>query len=149
LFFKKLLFKFFYICFPLEKLVNKKYFPVKEKFNLVSRKVLPFYFERKTFSRNCEKFRNIILFTNHIKFGHQTFDCYIYIYIYIYILFWIFIFQFHPLEFNFYINFGCYIYIISDLATRAMYFIMFNIIIMIFLFYQTIIKINTHIKMIE
>jgi hypothetical protein len=28
----------------------------------------------------------------------------------IYILFWIFIFQFHPLEFNFYINFGPYFY---------------------------------------
>ena len=28
----------------------------------------------------------------------------------IYILFWIFIFQFHPLEFNFYINFGHYFY---------------------------------------
>jgi len=27
-----------------------------------------------------------------------------------YILFWIFIFQFHPLEFNFYINFGSYFY---------------------------------------
>jgi hypothetical protein len=28
----------------------------------------------------------------------------------IYILFWIFVFQFHPLEFNFYINFGPYFY---------------------------------------
>ena len=28
----------------------------------------------------------------------------------IYILFWIFIFQFHPLKFNFYINFGPYFY---------------------------------------
>jgi len=27
-----------------------------------------------------------------------------------YILFWIFVFQFHPLEFNFYINFGSYFY---------------------------------------
>ena len=26
------------------------------------------------------------------------------------ILFWIFVFQFHPLEFNFYINFGSYFY---------------------------------------
>jgi len=34
----------------------------------------------------------------------------IYIYIYIYILFWIFVFQFHPLEFNFYINFGLHCY---------------------------------------
>jgi len=27
------------VCLPLEKLVNEKYFPVKEKFDLVSRKV--------------------------------------------------------------------------------------------------------------
>jgi hypothetical protein len=30
--------------------------------------------------------------------------------LYIYILFWIFIFKFHPLEFNFYINFCSYFY---------------------------------------
>jgi len=30
--------------------------------------------------------------------------------IYIYFLLWIFVFQFHPLEFNFYINFGSYFY---------------------------------------
>jgi len=27
------------VCLPLEKLVNEKHFPVKEKFGLVSRKV--------------------------------------------------------------------------------------------------------------
>jgi len=36
---EKLLFKFFYIYLLLEKLINKKHFPVKEKFDLVSRKV--------------------------------------------------------------------------------------------------------------
>jgi hypothetical protein len=53
--FGKLFFKFFYVCLLLEKLVNKKYFPinkkyfpVKEKFNLISRKVFSFYFGRKT-----------------------------------------------------------------------------------------------------
>ena len=61
-------------------------------------------FGRKTFSGSCEKFRNVILFANYIKFGPQTFDCYIYI------LFWIFIFQFHLLKFNFYINFGPHFY---------------------------------------
>jgi len=59
-------------------LVNKKYFLVKEKFGLVFKKVLSFYFGWKTLSRSCEKFRNIILFADYIKFGHQTFDCYIY-----------------------------------------------------------------------
>jgi hypothetical protein len=94
------------VCLLLEKLVNRKYFPVngkyfsvKEKFSFVSRKVFSFYFLRKTLSGSCEKFRNAILFADYIKFGPQTFDCYIYIYI----LFWILFFQFHPLKFNLYI----------------------------------------------
>jgi len=37
--FGKLLSKLFYICLSLEKLINEKHFPVKEKFGLVSRKV--------------------------------------------------------------------------------------------------------------
>jgi len=53
------------------------------------------YFGRKTLSGSCEKFRNVILFVDYIKFGPQTFDCYIYIYIYIYI------FCFEYLFFNF------------------------------------------------
>jgi hypothetical protein len=65
-------------CLSLEKLVNVKDFPVKEKFDLVSRKVFSFYFGRKTLSGSCEKFRNIILFADYIKFGPQIFDCYIY-----------------------------------------------------------------------
>jgi len=94
----------------LEKLVNRKYFsvnekhfPVKEKFGLISRKVFSFYFRRKTLSGSCEKFRNVILFADYIKFGPQTFDYYIYFVLNIF-------FQFHPLEFNFYINFGPYFY---------------------------------------
>jgi hypothetical protein len=31
--------KLFYVCLPLEKLVNEKHFPVKGKFGLVFRKV--------------------------------------------------------------------------------------------------------------
>jgi len=84
-------------------LVNEKHFPVKEKFGLVSKKVFAFYFGRKTLSKSCEKFRNVILFTDYIKFIHQTFDCYIYIYLNIF-------FQFHPLEFDFYIIFSPYFY---------------------------------------
>jgi len=106
--FRKPLFIFFCVCLPLEKLVNEKHFPVKRKFSLVFRKVFSFYFRRKILSGSCEKFRNVILFADYIKFGPQTFDCYIYIYIYI--LFWIFVFQFHPLEFNFYINFDPHFY---------------------------------------
>jgi len=99
----KSLSKFLCVCLPLGKLVNGKHFPVKGKFGLVSRKVFFFYFERKTPSGSCEKFRNVILFVDYIKFGPQTFDCYIF-------LFWIFVFQFHPLKFNFYINFDSYFY---------------------------------------
>jgi len=105
------LFLFFYICLLLEKLINKKYFSinekhfsVKKKFSLVSRKVFSFYFGRKTLSVSCKKIRNVILFADYIKFGPQTFNCYIYI------LFWIFVFQFHHLEFNFYIKFGPHFY---------------------------------------
>jgi hypothetical protein len=75
----KPLFKLSCVCLLLEKLVNGKHFPVKGKFGLVSRKVFSFYFEWKTLSGSCEKFRNIILFADYIKFDPQTFDCYIYI----------------------------------------------------------------------
>jgi len=95
---EKPLSKLFCVYLPLEKLVNGlawflgKCFPEK--------------FGRKILSGSCEKFRNVILFTDYI-IGPQTFDCYIY-------LFWIFIFQFHLLKFNFYINliphfYNCYL----------------------------------------
>jgi hypothetical protein len=53
---------------------------VKEKFDLAFRKVFSFYFGQKILFGSYEKFRNIILFVDYIKFGPQTFDCYIYIY---------------------------------------------------------------------
>jgi len=62
------------ICLLIEKLVNEKYFPVKEIFDLIFKKVFSFYFGRKTLFKSCEKFRNIILFADYIKFGPQTFD---------------------------------------------------------------------------
>jgi hypothetical protein len=74
LLFGKLLFKLSCVCLPLEKLVNRKHFPVKGKFGLVSRKVFSLNFGRKTLSKSCEKFKNIILFADYIKFGPQTFD---------------------------------------------------------------------------
>jgi hypothetical protein len=76
--FGKLFSKLSCVCLPLGKLVNGKHFPVKRKFGLVSRKVFSFYFGRKTLSGSYEKFRNVILFADYIKFGPQTFDCYIY-----------------------------------------------------------------------
>jgi hypothetical protein len=76
--FLKLFFKCFYIYLLLKKLINKKCFSVKEKFSLVSKKVFSFYFEWKTLSRSCEKFRNIILFADYNKFGPQTYNYYIF-----------------------------------------------------------------------
>jgi len=72
------------VYLPLGKLINEKHFPVKGKFGLVSKKVFSFYFGRKTLSRSCEKFRNVILFADYIEFGSQTFDCYIYFVLNIY-----------------------------------------------------------------
>jgi hypothetical protein len=73
------------VYLPLGKLINEKYFPInkkhfpdKGKFSLISRKVFSFYFGWKILSRSCEKFRNVILFADYIEFGPQTFDCYIY-----------------------------------------------------------------------
>ena len=102
--------KKFYIYLLLEKLINKKYFlinekyfPIKKKFCLVFRKVFSFYFERKTLSGSCEKIRNAMLFADCIKFGYQTFDCYIYFVLNIFFLI-------SSLKFNFYFNFGPYFY---------------------------------------
>jgi hypothetical protein len=112
--FEKSLSKLFCICLSLEKLVNEKHFLVKRKFSLISRKVFSFYFWQKTLSESCEKFRNVILFVDYIKFDPQTFDCYFF--------FLNIFFQFHPLEFNFYINFDlifiiviCFSFIIFQL----------------------------------
>jgi len=69
-----------------------------------SEKCFPFYFGWKTLSGSCKKFKIIILFADCITFDSQTFNCCIYF------LFGIFVFQSHPLEFNFYINFGPYFY---------------------------------------
>jgi hypothetical protein len=72
------------ICLSLGKLVNEKHFSVKGKFGLVSRKVFSWKIWLKTLSGSCEKFRNVILFADYIKFGPQTFDCYIYFVLNIY-----------------------------------------------------------------
>ena len=45
-------------------------------------KVFFFYFGRKTLFESYEKFRNIILYADYIKFDPQTFDCYIYIFVF-------------------------------------------------------------------
>jgi len=47
-------------------------------------KCFPEKFKRKILSGSCEKFRNVILFADCIKFDHQTFDCYMYFVLNIY-----------------------------------------------------------------
>ena len=54
--------------FLLENLFNEKYFTIKEKINLVFKKIFSFYFFEKTLSRNYKRIRNVILFTEYIKF---------------------------------------------------------------------------------
>jgi hypothetical protein len=46
---RKLFFKLFCVYLLLKKLINGKYFTVKEKFGLVSRKIFFFYFGQKYF----------------------------------------------------------------------------------------------------
>ena len=58
-------------------LINEKYFSVKEKFSLAFKKIYFFLFWTENIFESCEKFRNVILFTDYIKFDSQTFDCYI------------------------------------------------------------------------
>ena len=66
------------IKIKIQYLLIIKYFSVKGKFSLVSKKVFSFYFGRKILFRSCEKLKNIILFIDYIKFDPQTFDSYMY-----------------------------------------------------------------------
>ena len=56
----------------------KNAFQSKENLAWFPGKCFPEKFGRKTLSGSCEKFRNVILFADYIKFGPQTFDLNIY-----------------------------------------------------------------------
>ena len=62
----------------------KNTFQSKENLAWFPGKCFPGKFGRKKLSGNYEKFRNVILFADYIKFGPQTFDCYIYFVLNIY-----------------------------------------------------------------
>jgi hypothetical protein len=62
----------------------KNTFQLKKNLTLFTGKCFPEKFGRKTLFKSCEKFRNVILFADYIKFGPQTFDCYIYFVLNIY-----------------------------------------------------------------
>ena len=66
-------FQTFMYLFVIRKVGQQKTLTVKKKIDLIFKKVFSFYFERKTLFRSCEKFRNIILFVDYIKFGPQAF----------------------------------------------------------------------------
>ena len=69
--FRKITFQTF-LCLTENTFQSKKFF------FLVSRKVFSFYFGWKTLSGSCEKFRNVILFTDYIKFGPHSFNYYLF-----------------------------------------------------------------------
>jgi len=62
----------------------KNIFQSKKNLTWFSEKCFPENFGRKTLFGSYEKFRNVILFADYIKFGPQTFDCYIYFVLNIY-----------------------------------------------------------------
>jgi len=99
LFFEKLFLKLSCVCLSLEKLVNEKHFPIKKNLAWFLGKYFPRKFRRKTLSESCEKFKNIILFDDYIKFDSQTFDCYIYIHTHTHTHIYIYCFEY--LFFNF------------------------------------------------
>jgi hypothetical protein len=103
---RKLFFKLSCVYLLLKKLVDRKHFLVNKntlqlKKNLAwfPEKYFPFILGGKHFLKvvkNLEMSYYLLIILNLV----------LKLLIAIYILFWIFIFQFHPLEFNFYINFG-------------------------------------------
>jgi hypothetical protein len=79
--------------------------------------------------RSYEKFKSVMLFADYIKFDPQTFDCYIFCFE--------FFFQFHPLEFDFYINYDsnfyyCYLFFSHYFLIEIFLFI--NLVLVLILF---------------
>ena len=84
---RKLFFKLYCIYLPLEKLVNRKHFSVKGKFDLVSRKVFSCKICRKHFPEVVKKLEMsyYLLIISNLVLKLLIAQIYIYIYIYIYI----------------------------------------------------------------
>jgi ssDNA-specific exonuclease RecJ len=76
-----------------EKLVNKKHFPTKEKFGLFSRKCFLFILNEKHFS---EVVKNLKILCNLLIISNLILKLLIAIYFVLNLVF----FQFHPLEFD-------------------------------------------------
>jgi hypothetical protein len=74
----------FLYLFVIRKIDQEKTLSSQKNLTWFSGKYFIEKFGRKTLSESCEKFKNIILFADYIKFGPQTFDCYIYFVLNIY-----------------------------------------------------------------
>jgi hypothetical protein len=97
--------------FTIRKVCQRKTLSSQRNLAWFPGKCFPFILDRKHFPevvKNLEISYYWLIITNLIL--KLLIAIYIYIYIYIYILFWISVFQFHPLEFNFYINFSLHFY---------------------------------------
>jgi len=104
LLFEKLLSKLSCVCLLLEKLINEKYFQVKNKiWSGFQKSVFLENLGVKHFPevvKNLERSYYLLIISNLV----------LKLLVAIYILFWIFIFQFYLLKNNFYINFGPHFY---------------------------------------
>jgi hypothetical protein len=87
----------------------EKHFSVKEKFNLISKKVFFFYFGQKILFKSYRKFIIVLLFVDYIKFDHQSFFITIYFVLNPFLVLIIFIFIYFSLIIflieNFYISY--------------------------------------------
>jgi len=72
-----------FVCYE-ESWLTKNTFQSKKNLDWFLGKCFPEKFGRKTLFESYEKFKNIILFADYIKFDPQTFDCYIYFVLNIY-----------------------------------------------------------------
>ena len=78
----------------LKKLINKKIFSKKKISFVFGKKYVPSILDRKIFFKSCKKFRNVMLFTDYIKFSPQTFDYNIYFVFYFYDCYLLFSYNF-------------------------------------------------------
>ena len=99
-----------FLCLFVIRKVSQRKTRSSQKDNMVwfPEKCFPFILSRKHFlkiMKNLEMSYYLLIISNLVL--KLLIAIYIYIYIY---LFWIFFFQFHPLEFDLYINFSPYFY---------------------------------------
>jgi hypothetical protein len=82
--FWKITFQTFLCLFTIRKFGQRKTLFGQEKFSLIFKKVFSWKIWTENTFRSYKKIRNVILFADYIKFGPQTFDCYVYFVLNIY-----------------------------------------------------------------